>query len=88
MHQVTPSSKVVGDLAQFMVANKLSEQDVVDKAASLSFPSSVVEFFQVGERLVHACSHNRLLRRTPAPIVHRVGIRCPSSSPCVLGHCL
>jgi hypothetical protein len=44
---VTPSSKVVGDLAQFMVANKLSEQDVIDKAASLSFPSSVVEFFQV-----------------------------------------
>ena len=53
MHQVTPSSKVVGDLVQFMVANKLSEQDVVDKAASLSFPSSVVEFFQVGERIIH-----------------------------------
>jgi pyruvate carboxylase len=43
---VTPSSKVVGDLAQFMVANKLSEQDVLDQAERLSFPQSVVEYFQ------------------------------------------
>ena len=44
--QVTPSSKVVGDLANFMVANGLSESDVRDQADSLSFPVSVVEFFQ------------------------------------------
>ncbi|KAI9031516.1 pyruvate carboxylase [Phycomyces nitens] len=44
--KVTPSSKVVGDLAQFMVSNSLSGKDVVDKASSLSFPTSVVEFFQ------------------------------------------
>ncbi|KAJ3114100.1 pyruvate carboxylase [Phlyctochytrium bullatum] len=44
--KVTPSSKVVGDLAQFMVSQKLSEQDVIDKAETLSFPSSVVEYFQ------------------------------------------
>lgn len=44
--KVTPSSKVVGDLAQFMVQNKLSKQDVLDKASDLSFPSSVVEFLQ------------------------------------------
>ena len=30
--KVTPSSKVVGDLAQFMVQNKLSSEDVVNKA--------------------------------------------------------
>ncbi len=59
---MTPSSKVVGDLAQFMVANKLSEQDVIDKAASLSFPSSVVEFFQVPLRL-----QVRTLRQYVAP---------------------
>ena len=47
--KVTPSSKVVGDLAQFMVQNKLSEQDVVDKAESLSFPSSVVRAAQSEE---------------------------------------
>lgn len=44
--KVTPSSKVVGDLAQFMVQNKLKAQDVVDKAEELSFPKSVVEFLQ------------------------------------------
>ncbi|XP_066146860.1 pyruvate carboxylase, mitochondrial isoform X1 [Euwallacea fornicatus] len=44
--KVTPSSKVVGDLAQFMVQNKLKPQDVLDKAEELSFPKSVVEFLQ------------------------------------------
>ncbi|XP_070180622.1 pyruvate carboxylase, mitochondrial-like isoform X2 [Littorina saxatilis] len=44
--KVTPSSKVVGDLAQFMVQNKLTSELVEEKAAELSFPSSVVEFFQ------------------------------------------
>jgi len=44
--KVTPSSKVCGDLAQFLVANKLSEEEVVEKAEDLSFPSSVVEYFQ------------------------------------------
>ncbi|CAL8463302.1 g2836 [Coccomyxa elongata] len=44
--KVTPSSKVVGDLAQFMVQNKLNEAELVEKADSLSLPSSVVEFLQ------------------------------------------
>lgn len=44
--KVTPSSKVTGDLAQFIVANKLTEQEVIDKAESLSFPKSVIEYFQ------------------------------------------
>jgi len=44
--KVTPSSKVTGDLAQFIVANNLTEQEVVDKAEQLSFPRSVVEYFQ------------------------------------------
>jgi len=44
--KVTPSSKTVGDLAQFMVQNKLDEVSVVDQAEMLSFPSSVVEFMQ------------------------------------------
>ncbi|MFO7564960.1 MAG: pyruvate carboxylase [Enhygromyxa sp.] len=44
--KVTPSSKVVGDLAQFMVQNDLDEQLVLERAESLSFPRSVVEFFQ------------------------------------------
>lgn len=44
--KVTPSSKVVGDLAQFMVQNDLTEEDVLAQAETLSFPSSLVEFFQ------------------------------------------
>ena len=42
--KVTPSSKVVGDFAQWMVSNKLSKQDVIDRADKLDFPNSVVEF--------------------------------------------
>ena len=44
--KVTPSSKIVGDMALFMVQNNLSEADVYEKGASLDFPDSVVEFFQ------------------------------------------
>ena len=44
--KVTPSSKVVGDLAQFMVQNDLDEQAVVAQAATLSFPSSVIGFLR------------------------------------------
>ncbi|CAF0801981.1 unnamed protein product [Rotaria sp. Silwood1] len=44
--KVTPSSKVVGDLAQFMVQNNLTAKDVRERADELSFPSSVVEFMQ------------------------------------------
>ncbi|XP_059810904.1 pyruvate carboxylase, mitochondrial-like isoform X1 [Hypanus sabinus] len=44
--KVTPSSKIVGDLAQFMVQNNLSREDVETEAEDLSFPQSVVEFLQ------------------------------------------
>jgi pyruvate carboxylase len=43
--KVTPSSKVVGDLAQFMVANNLTEQDIYEKGHNISFPESVQQFF-------------------------------------------
>lgn len=43
--KVTPSSKVVGDMAQFMVANDLSPQDVMEKGEGISFPESVQQFF-------------------------------------------
>ncbi|KKY34041.1 putative pyruvate carboxylase [Diaporthe ampelina] len=44
--KVTPTSKVVGDLAQFMVSNKLSEEDVKARAKELDFPGSVLEFLE------------------------------------------
>lgn len=49
--KVTPSSKVVGDLAQFMVQNGLTAKDIQERAEDLSFPSSLIEFMQgfIGE---------------------------------------
>lgn len=44
--KVTPSSKIVGDLAQFMVQNNLCSKEVIDRAEELAFPKSVVEFFE------------------------------------------
>lgn len=44
--KVTPSSKVVGDMALFMVQNNLSDEDVLKKGQTLDFPDSVVELFQ------------------------------------------
>uniref|UniRef100_A0A915M456 Uncharacterized protein n=1 Tax=Meloidogyne javanica TaxID=6303 RepID=A0A915M456_MELJA len=44
--QVTPSSKIVGDLARFMVQNKLTLETLAEKVEELSFPKSVVEFLQ------------------------------------------
>ncbi len=44
--KVTPSSKVVGDMALFLVANNLSPADTVDPERELAFPESVVELFE------------------------------------------
>lgn len=43
--KVTPSSKVVGDMAQFMVANQITPEDIFTRGEQLSFPESVVSFF-------------------------------------------
>lgn len=39
--KVTPSSKVVGDLAMFMTSNDLTPEDILERGDSLSFPDSV-----------------------------------------------
>ncbi|MDY0164915.1 MAG: pyruvate carboxylase [Thermoguttaceae bacterium] len=44
--KVTPSSKVVGDMAMFMVHNNLTADDVLNSKLPLSFPKSVVEMMQ------------------------------------------
>jgi pyruvate carboxylase len=44
--KVTPSSKVVGDMALFMVANNLSPDEVLDPARAIDFPESVVSLFK------------------------------------------
>jgi pyruvate carboxylase len=44
--KVTPTSKVVGDMALFMVANNLTSADCLDTSRELAFPESVVELFE------------------------------------------
>jgi pyruvate carboxylase len=44
--KVTPTSKVVGDMALFMVGNGLTPQEVALGDRDLAFPESVVEFFE------------------------------------------
>lgn len=44
--KVTPSSKVVGDMALFMVQNDLTEQNIYERGVAMDFPDSVIEFFQ------------------------------------------
>ncbi len=44
--KVTPSSKVVGDMAQYLVSNNLTIDDVLEKGEELSFPQSVKSFFR------------------------------------------
>jgi pyruvate carboxylase len=44
--KVTPSSKVVGDMAIFMVTNNLTPEDVMERGEGISFPESVINFFK------------------------------------------
>jgi pyruvate carboxylase len=44
--KVTPTSKVVGDMALFMVGNNLTAADVCEGQRELAFPESVVELFE------------------------------------------
>jgi pyruvate carboxylase len=44
--KVTPSSKIVGDMAMFLVKNNLDVDDVFTRGDELTFPESVVGFFK------------------------------------------
>ncbi|MDM7863939.1 pyruvate carboxylase [Staphylococcus borealis] len=44
--KVTPSSKVVGDMALYMVQNDLDEETVINEGHKLDFPESVVSYFK------------------------------------------
>jgi pyruvate carboxylase len=44
--KATPTSKAVGDLAQFIVDHNLSSDDIIQKASTLDFPASVLDFFE------------------------------------------
>ena len=44
--KVTPSSKVVGDMALFMVQNDITEEDIYARGHEMSFPDSVISLFR------------------------------------------
>lgn len=44
--KVTPSSKMVGDMAIFMVQNDLTPENILEKAKNMAFPDSIVSYFK------------------------------------------
>ena len=44
--KVTPTSKVVGDMAIFMLKNGLNKDNIFELGQDLSFPASVVDYFK------------------------------------------
>ena len=44
--KVTPSSKMVGDFALFMVQNDLTPENIAEKGQRLAYPDSVVSYFE------------------------------------------
>lgn len=77
--KVTPSSKVVGDLAQWMVTNKVTTaEELVVASETLDLPKSVGEFLQgqLGEPLggfPEPLRSNVLAKQNLKPIVGRPG---------------
>lgn len=73
--KVTPSSKVVGDMALFMVQNHLTEQDVYVRGEELSFPESVVTFFQLSLAIGKRGQNARLAAKLTG---HKIDIKSES----------
>lgn len=78
--KVTPTSKVVGDMALYMVANNLTPAEVLDPAREIAFPESVVEMFEgrLGQPLGGwpAELQKKILRGRP-PMTGRPGAELP-----------
>jgi pyruvate carboxylase len=78
--KVTPTSKVVGDMALFMVANNLRPEDVLDPQRVLAFPESVVEFFEGRLGIPPGGFPEQLQRRilgSRQPLTERAGASLP-----------
>jgi pyruvate carboxylase len=79
--KVTPTSKVVGDMALYMVANDLTPEEVADPARDIAFPESVISLFK-GELGYPPdgfpeALQNKVLRDEP-PLVGRPGLSIPA----------
>ncbi|MDX9710448.1 MAG: pyruvate carboxylase [Trichloromonas sp.] len=44
--KVTPSSKIVGDMAMFMIQNNLEPEDIFERGRDYTFPQGVIDFFK------------------------------------------
>lgn len=74
--KVTPSSKVVGDMALFMVQNNLDEDSVYEKGENIDFPDSVIEFFEGKLGQPHGGfpkSLQRIILKGRQPLTERAG---------------
>lgn len=74
--KVTPSSKVVGDLALFMVQNDLTEEAIYERGETIDFPASVIEFAQgyIGQPYLGFPKRlQRIILKGRRPIVERPG---------------
>ena len=80
--KVTPTSKVVGDMALFMLANNLTPEMVVDPKKEIAFPESVVEFFE-GKLGQPPGGFPQALQakvlRGKKPLTERAGLSLPSA---------
>jgi pyruvate carboxylase len=78
--KVTPTSKAVGDMALFMVANEVTPDDVLNGERELAFPASVVDLIggKMGQPPGGFPSKviERVLRGQP-PILNRPGAEFP-----------
>ena len=78
--KVTPSSKIVGDMALYMVQNNLNEDDIFEQGEFLDFPNSVVEFFegQIGQPYKGFPKElQRIILKGKEPITKRPGELLP-----------
>ncbi|PVZ78606.1 pyruvate carboxylase, partial [Serratia sp. S1B] len=79
--KVTPTSKVVGDMALYMVANRLSPDDVLSQNTEIDFPESVVSLFK-GELGIPAHGFPSELQQKvlkgDAPLTQRPGATLPA----------
>ncbi|MBP0724774.1 pyruvate carboxylase [Bacillus sp. RG28] len=74
--KVTPSSKVVGDMALFMVQNNLDEDTIYEKGDHIDFPDSVIEFFEGQLGQPHGGfpkSLQRVILKGKQPLIDRPG---------------
>ncbi len=79
--KVTPSSKMVGDLAIFMVKNDLTPENILDKGKDMAFPDSVVSYYEgmMGQPVGGFSSEiQKIVLKGKAPITCRPGELLPA----------